>query len=368
MINGDAWVKDFVFTPRGEKNRRSHQIGEERKKSYDFIWEVKINTFEEQINEFNEQMKVLNEKNVDLLAQTEVLQDQLKVKHVVIDTHTECQAQYAKLEEERHEYMIRHSTLSDNDKQYGKKINEQEILFDKMSFENPSYCEKAKDLRPSLYDEKVIGLVYTPLFLIHLDEALEIEKFKRARENTIEFAYDYGNLNANLDTFSSVRRLKQSSVIWKEKGRLILLTLICLILPSKWKTHTLIWRNKANLEEHSLDDLFSSLKIYESEVRHSSSTSNPTRNLAFVSSSNTDSTTDSVSDATSVFVICAKLHVSSHPNIDSLKEEPDNFALMANPSSSSSDNVVQSCSTACSKAYKQLHSQYDSQTVKFRKS
>nr|GEW04920.1 hypothetical protein [Tanacetum cinerariifolium] len=27
-------------------------------------------------------------------------------------------------------------------------------------------------------------------------------------------------------------------------------------LPSEWKTHTLIWRNKANLEENSLDDLF----------------------------------------------------------------------------------------------------------------
>nr|GFC48132.1 ribonuclease H-like domain-containing protein [Tanacetum cinerariifolium] len=30
-------------------------------------------------------------------------------------------------------------------------------------------------------------------------------------------------------------------------------------LPYEWKTHTLIWRNKANLEEHSLDDLFNSL-------------------------------------------------------------------------------------------------------------
>nr|GEW41581.1 retrovirus-related Pol polyprotein from transposon TNT 1-94 [Tanacetum cinerariifolium] len=37
-----------------------------------------VNTFEEQNNEFNEQMKVLSEKNADLLAQTEVLQDQLK--------------------------------------------------------------------------------------------------------------------------------------------------------------------------------------------------------------------------------------------------------------------------------------------------
>nr|GFA31636.1 hypothetical protein [Tanacetum cinerariifolium] len=66
-----------------------------------------------------------------------------------------------------------------------------------IGFENPSYFEKAKDLRPSLYDEKVIGLGYTLMFLIHSDEALEIEKFKRARENKIEFAYDYGNLNAS---------------------------------------------------------------------------------------------------------------------------------------------------------------------------
>nr|GEY79046.1 reverse transcriptase domain-containing protein [Tanacetum cinerariifolium] len=49
-------------------------------------------------------------------------------------------------------------------------------------------------------------------------------------------------------------------------------------LPSEWKTHTLIWRNKANLEEHNLDDLA----------------------------------------ATSVFAVCAQLPVSSHLNIDSL--------------------------------------------------
>nr|GEX26338.1 hypothetical protein [Tanacetum cinerariifolium] len=89
-------------------------------------------------------------------------------------------------------------------------------------------------------------------------------------------------------------------------------------LPSEWKIHTLIWRNKADLEEHSLDDLFNSLKIYEPEVKHSSSTGNPIQNLAFVSSSNTDSTTDAVSAATSVSAVCAKLPVSSHPNIDSL--------------------------------------------------
>nr|GEV26464.1 hypothetical protein [Tanacetum cinerariifolium] len=66
-----------------------------------------------------------------------------------------------------------------------------------ISFENLSYFEKVKDLRPTLYDEKVIGLGYTLMFLTHSDEALEIEKFKRSRENKIEFAYDYGNLNAS---------------------------------------------------------------------------------------------------------------------------------------------------------------------------
>nr|GEZ71170.1 integrase, catalytic region, zinc finger, CCHC-type, peptidase aspartic, catalytic [Tanacetum cinerariifolium] len=66
-----------------------------------------------------------------------------------------------------------------------------------IGFENPSYFEKAKDLRSTLYDEKVIGLGYTPMFLTHSNEALEIEKFKRSRENKIKFAYDYGNLNAS---------------------------------------------------------------------------------------------------------------------------------------------------------------------------
>nr|GFB69094.1 hypothetical protein [Tanacetum cinerariifolium] len=220
---------------------------------------------------------MLNEKNADLLAQTKILQEQLQVKHVVIDTHVECHKKYAKLDAERYEYMIRYSALFDNDKKHRKQIADQKVLFDKMSvqlveldkhvrdlnntvlekefkifemeecvrnkdleiencldrfnvcenkihkmgqtnqivymimpskdilyngkkgigFENLKYFKKAKDLRPSLYDEKVIGLGYTPMFLTHYDEALEIEKFKRARENKIKFAYDYRNLNAS---------------------------------------------------------------------------------------------------------------------------------------------------------------------------
>nr|GEZ87337.1 hypothetical protein [Tanacetum cinerariifolium] len=171
----ENFIENHIYSQKDyDKSEVDYNDSEQKKHLVD---KLILNTFEEQNNEFNEQIKVLNEKNADLLAQTEVLQDQLKVKHVVIDTHTECQAQYAKLEEERYEYMIRYFALCDNDKQHRKKIDEQEILFDKMS---------PKDMRPSLYDGKVFGLGYTPMFLISSDEALEIEKFKRARENRIE--------------------------------------------------------------------------------------------------------------------------------------------------------------------------------------
>nr|GEV82386.1 putative ribonuclease H-like domain-containing protein [Tanacetum cinerariifolium] len=50
------------------------------------------------------------------------------------------------------------------------------------------------------------------------------------------------------------------------------------------------------------------------------------------------------------------------------EEEPVNFTLLAFSSSSSFDNEVPSCSKACSKAYAQLHSQYDKLTDDFSKS
>nr|GEW30998.1 putative ribonuclease H-like domain-containing protein [Tanacetum cinerariifolium] len=142
-------------------------------------------------------------------------------------------------------------------------------------------------------------------------------------------------------------------------------------LPSEWKTHTLIWRNKANLEEHSLDDLFKSLKIYETKVRNSSSQGNPTQNLAFMLSSNTDSTTDSIAMLTmrarrflyktgrnlgdnKVTTIgfdmskveCYNCHRKGHFTREcrsydwsyQSEEEPANFALMAITSSCSSFN------------------------------
>nr|GEV40518.1 hypothetical protein [Tanacetum cinerariifolium] len=89
-------------------------------------------------------------------------------------------------------------------------------------------------------------------------------------------------------------------------------------LPTEWRTHTLIWRNKTDLEDHSLDDLFNNLKIYEAEVKSLSSTSHTTQNIAFVSFQNIDSTNESVSDVASVFAVSTKVLVFALPNVDNL--------------------------------------------------
>ncbi|GJW42541.1 hypothetical protein Tco_0071340 [Tanacetum coccineum] len=53
-------------------------------------------------------------------------------------------------------------------------------------------------------------------------------------------------------------------------------------LPSEWKTHALIWRNKEEIETISLDDFYNNLKIYEPKLSGSSITSQNSQNVAFV--------------------------------------------------------------------------------------
>nr|GEW30488.1 retrovirus-related Pol polyprotein from transposon TNT 1-94 [Tanacetum cinerariifolium] len=181
-------VDEKIFEKRVEKaNQQSKDFENQNmdlQDKYDIL-KNQVNTFEEKNNEFNEQIKVLNEKNDDLLDQRKVIQDQLQVKHVVIDTHVECYEKYAKLEGERYEYMIRYSALFDNDKQHREQIADQEVLFDKMSVE-----------------------------LVELDKHISMSKTS-CDSNNVESKL---KRKGHLETFSSVRRPKHSSVIWKKKG------------------------------------------------------------------------------------------------------------------------------------------------------
>nr|GEX84492.1 hypothetical protein [Tanacetum cinerariifolium] len=71
-------------------------------------------------------------------------------------------------------------------------------------------------------------------------------------------------------------------------------------------------------ESLSQEDINLNSKIYDAEVKSSSSTSTSTQNIAFVSSFNTGSTNEPVSATASVSTVSAKIPVSTLPNVDTL--------------------------------------------------
>ncbi|GJX08131.1 ribonuclease H-like domain-containing protein [Tanacetum coccineum] len=84
-------------------------------------------------------------------------------------------------------------------------------------------------------------------------------------------------------------------------------------LPSAWNNIALIMRNKADLDELSMDDLYNNLKVYEAEIKSQSSSSSNSQNVAFVSSDDTSSTNEAVNTAHDVPAARSKGQASSQP-------------------------------------------------------
>ncbi|GJW81748.1 ribonuclease H-like domain-containing protein [Tanacetum coccineum] len=93
-------------------------------------------------------------------------------------------------------------------------------------------------------------------------------------------------------------------------------------LSPEWNTHAVMWRNKADLDTMSMDDLYNNLKVYEPEVKGMSSSSLSTQNMAFVSSSNnnTSSTNEAVNTAHGVSTASTQVNAANSTNIDNLSD------------------------------------------------
>ncbi|GJW10429.1 hypothetical protein Tco_1576256 [Tanacetum coccineum] len=91
-------------------------------------------------------------------------------------------------------------------------------------------------------------------------------------------------------------------------------------LSPEWNTHAVVWRNKADLETMSMDDLYNNLKVYEPEVKGMFSSSSSTQNMAFVSSlnNNTSSTNEAVNTAHRVSTASTQVNAANSTNIDNL--------------------------------------------------
>ncbi|GJX00833.1 hypothetical protein Tco_0184746 [Tanacetum coccineum] len=91
-------------------------------------------------------------------------------------------------------------------------------------------------------------------------------------------------------------------------------------LSPEWNTHAVVWRNKADLDTMSMDDLYNNLKVYELEVKGMSSSSSSTHNMAFVSSlnNNTSHSNEAINAAHGVTTASTQVNTAYSTNIDNL--------------------------------------------------
>nr|GFA31030.1 hypothetical protein [Tanacetum cinerariifolium] len=100
-------------------------------------------------------------------------------------------------------------------------------------------------------------------------------------------------------------------------------------LPPAWNTHTLIMRNKFDLDTLSMDDLYNNLKVYEAEIKGQSSSNSNSQNVDFVSSDNTSSTHEAVNTAHDVFAASSHGQAFASTYADDIM-----FSFFANQSNS----------------------------------
>ncbi|GJY48479.1 hypothetical protein Tco_0438435 [Tanacetum coccineum] len=91
-------------------------------------------------------------------------------------------------------------------------------------------------------------------------------------------------------------------------------------LSPEWNTHVVVWRNKPKLETMSIDDLYNNLKVYEPEVKGTSSSSTSTQNIAFMSSNNSGNTNKVVTTAHGVSAAGTQANAANLINVDNLSD------------------------------------------------
>nr|GEZ44785.1 hypothetical protein [Tanacetum cinerariifolium] len=79
-------------------------------------------------------------------------------------------------------------------------------------------------------------------------------------------------------------------------------------LAPEWLMHTIVWRNRSDLDTMSLDDLYNHLKVHESKVQKKSEI-NP-QNMAFISSAKHNRGNEDVNTA-SVSIACTNVPTAS---------------------------------------------------------
>nr|GEU48111.1 hypothetical protein [Tanacetum cinerariifolium] len=109
-------------------------------------------------------------------------------------------------------------------------------------------------------------------------------------------------------------------------------------LSPEWNTHTIVWRNKPEIDTLSLDDLYNNLKIYEPEVKETSNLNTNTQNVAFMSSNSTSSLNGAVNTAHGVTTASTQATVVNSATINNLSDTIICSFFSSQPNSLQLDN------------------------------
>ncbi|GKB93587.1 hypothetical protein Tco_0979724 [Tanacetum coccineum] len=146
----------------------------------------------------------------------------------------------------------------------------------------------------------------------------QYENFTASRSEVLHKIYDrFQKLINQLEI--------QGEVISQEDVKLKLLR----SLPPAWNNIALIMRNKPDLDELSMDDLYNNLKVYEAKIKSQSSSNSNSQNVAFVSSKNTSSFNEAVNTALDVSTASTQGQASSSTYADDVM-----FSFFVNQSKS----------------------------------
>ncbi|GJV33741.1 hypothetical protein Tco_1394141 [Tanacetum coccineum] len=147
---------------------------------------------------------------------------------------------------------------------------------------------------------------------------------KKTQRNLLKQRYE--NFSApSLETFDQnfdrlQKLMSQLEVLGEKLSQEYVNQKLLRSLSLEWNTHVVLWRNKPKLETMSMDGLYNNLKVYEPEVKGTSSSSTSTQNMAFVSSNNTGSTNEPVSTTHGVFATSTQTNAVKSANVDNLSD------------------------------------------------
>ncbi|GJT67436.1 hypothetical protein Tco_1018916 [Tanacetum coccineum] len=137
----------------------------------------------------------------------------------------------------------------------------------------------------------------------------QYENFTAPSSETLDQTFD------RLQKLVSQLEILGETVLQEDMNQKLLIS-----LSPEWNTHTIMWRNKPELETISMDNLYNNLKVYEPKVKGTSSLNTSTQNMAFVSSNNFGSTNEAVNTAHEVSTASTQANAANPINVDNLSD------------------------------------------------